>query len=349
MAEKIKNHKTYPDIIRTMCIFGVLYGHTGSSAMYMFTDSQVDAFGKVISLLLWPWVLSSPFLFFMLSGGMLLHKQESLKKLFTHRIVRYLIIILVFGLFQRLYSSLVSGTLSSFSLADSLKSIYSYGAITQYWFLYTYLGVLLMLPFLRMIAEKLTKETALYLCGLLLVFQCFFTIFERAFDLDRVNVSLEILGNAMLLPLLGFCVEKPLKEFFEARRNRMIVYILACLTLLVDAFYAYRTFNSSGTAVPLYTSTALIAFAEYIFFKNAFEAHSFKPATKKIFEICGGGVFLTYLLEPQLREGFKFIYDVLVKYIYWLPATIIWLVCAELVGILVAFVLHLIPGVKKFI
>lgn len=343
----MKKHKIYLDIIRILAIFGVLYGHTGNEAMYMFTTQSGVA--HWLGLFAWDLVLSSPFIFFMVAGGLLLGKEESIGTLFRHRILRYILVIVVSGIFQSFYWTAVSGDLKDFSLIKTLRNLYSTATISQYWFLYTYLGMLLMLPFLRMIAARLTKETALYLLGLTLAFKVCFPAAERIFDLGQINISVYLVENAMLLPLLGYAMEVTLKDFFEVRRNRILLYITALVTMGIDMVYAHKTLMGSGQASALYAGITFAAMSVYILIRKAAGNHEFKKGTVKILTICGEGVMLIYILEPQLRSWLHFIYETLAPVITWFPAAVLWLLAAEICGMVIAFVFHLIPGTKKFI
>ena len=68
---------------------------------------------------------------------------------------------------------------------------------------------------------------------------------------------------------------------------------------------------------------------------------------KSILLFLGNGVFGVFLLEPQLREGFFFIYKFLEPYLTWLPATVLWISAAIVTGCVIMNGLKKIPGVKR--
>lgn len=347
METQKKIHKTHLDILRIICIYGIVYSHSGSDAMYMY--EQVEGLGHWVGFLIKEIVQCFPFLFFMMSGGLLLKKEEDIKTLFKKRIVRYLVIIVVFSLFQRLYWAVASDAFSQFSLVGSFKAMYSSSVIAQYWFLYAYLGMLLILPFLRMIAAKLTKETAVYLLVLWGVFKTVLPLFEKVTKLDPINITLDIFGIGFIAPLVGYSVEYTLYEFFEVRKNRVLIYITGVVTMALDIAYAHRTYQNTGNIVTIDGGYILGALALYVFVLQACKGNSFKKPMATVLQIGGDGIMLVYLLEPQLRSWFRFIYMGLKPYITWFPAALIWFLAAEIAGIVMAFILHKIPGVKKFI
>lgn len=278
-----------------------------------------------------------------------MEKEEDLKTLFTHRILRYVIVILFFSLFQRLYWAISSGVLTDFSLLDSIKAIYSSAVITQYWFLYAYLGMLLMLPFIRMIARALSEATALYLLGLMLVFDGLFPIFEIVTDWEHINVSLVILNIVIICPLMGYMVENTLKDYLEKKKNRFVFYGIIIAGFIINIVYVHHTYTNGGSIYDIECVQPFAAVGLIISVKQLLKNKTFSDNKGRLLETCGEGVFLVFLLEPQLRYGFEFVYDFLAPVITWFPAAVIWIFISVFVGILLAKLVHLIPGAKKFV
>lgn len=343
----MKTRKVWPDILRIISIFLVMYTHTGLNAMYLYTETT--GFPHFVSFCLKALVQIGPMMFFMISGSLLLQKEEDLKTLFFHRILRIVAVIVVFSLFQRFYWAATSGALDQFSILGSLKDMYSVAVITQYWFLYAYLGMLIMLPFLRLIAKNIDEKGALYLLILVLVFKEIIPTFEIITDIGVLNISLAILDKAILWPLLGYCIEYPLASVFSVRRNRVIAYLTALILFLIDIVYTHHTYVNTGYCENIEGTWVALSLAVFVLVRRLSEGHEFKEGTKRLLNIASEGVFFVFLTEPQLRGLFEFVYTGLSPYITWFFATLIWLFVSVSVGMIVAFLLHLIPGVKKFV
>ncbi len=325
-----------------------MYSHSGTDAALVFTEVP-NGFSHWISFFIREFEQIGPILFFMMPGIFFLSKDEDLGTLFKHRILRYVVVIILFSLFQRLYWAVASGAFNEFSLMDSLKTMYSTSVIAQYWFLYAYLGMLIMFPFIRMIAKELTKTTALYLFALLLIFGEFFPIFEIIFDLGRINLSPEILANIIIWPLMGYSVDHIFSDELEKVRNRLAIYLIGVGAFLINFVYTHRVFRVSGAFTDIGATYTLTALAVLVFARQIAGKREFKEGTAKILKICGEGIFLVYLLEPQLRTAFRFVFLGLKPVITWFPAAVIWTLIAVAFGIMLSFFLRLIPGVKKFI
>lgn len=106
-------------------------------------------------------------IFFMISGALLLPKKESLKELFQKRILRMVLVLLVFSGVQ--YVLLLLEGRAAFSGKAVVQAVLQDGVIPSYWFLYAYIAYLLLLPILRKMAEVMSKHDYLYLFALLLL------------------------------------------------------------------------------------------------------------------------------------------------------------------------------------
>ena len=110
-------------------------------------------------------------LFFMISGALLLKKKEDFSVVMKKRIPRFALLLFLAELGIFLLNALIAfrhGTEADLSPLSFLRSFLA-GNIPNagsYWFFYAYLSFLLMLPFLRPMAEASGKrELLLLLCG----------------------------------------------------------------------------------------------------------------------------------------------------------------------------------------
>lgn len=159
------SRKNYFDIMRILAIFLVVFNHLPGYALYQISNEYM----------VWPYMFITMFtrinvpLFFMISGALLLSREENYKTLFLKRILRFIIVIFVFELI--LYCEYGNNGYNM-SILDFFRGMLSgtiYGAYS-YWYLYAYLGMLLMLPFLRKICSQIKKQDFLLLIGVHFLF-----------------------------------------------------------------------------------------------------------------------------------------------------------------------------------
>ena len=114
-------------------------------------------------------------LFFMISGALLLPKRETLKRLLQKRVARFVVVILLFHIVQSTYYC-VGGGENGIGIRSFLSDCYWGGMEAWYllgwtgacavWFLYAYVGLLLTLPFLRLMVKDMEESHFFYLFGL---------------------------------------------------------------------------------------------------------------------------------------------------------------------------------------
>ena len=85
------------ELMRILAIFLVVFNHTDTRGFFLYQVPGCSGLNAVLSLLLATICKIAVPLFFMISGGLLLHRQESLKDLFRKRIVRMGIVLVLFS------------------------------------------------------------------------------------------------------------------------------------------------------------------------------------------------------------------------------------------------------------
>ena len=131
------------DLIRILAIFLVMYNHRETYIFYHHVPHM--GLRYILSMCGAAFCKCGPPLFFMVSGALILHKKESFRRIFRHRILRILIVMVILSI---LIVALIPDS-DSF-----LKTFFS----GLNWYLYAYIGYLLMLPFLRILVNHMTRK-----------------------------------------------------------------------------------------------------------------------------------------------------------------------------------------------
>ena len=106
-------------------------------------------------------------LFFMVSGALLLGREESLVQVLRHRVLRMLAVLALFLLAQNAYYV----SIGKISLTEGLLNLpFASSPAWASWFLLAYTAFLLMLPLLRLLAQRMQPRHFIYLIILHLVF-----------------------------------------------------------------------------------------------------------------------------------------------------------------------------------
>lgn len=350
----MQQRKTYIDALRIVAIFGVLYNHTNRRGYYLyaFSDARIcqDFYIGIATL-----VATAVPIFFMISGALLLPKKESLKELFQKRILKMVLVLLVFSGIQ--YVLLLLEERVTFSRKAVVQAVLQDGVIPSYWFLYAYIAYLLLLPILRKVAEVMSKQDYFYLFALLLLVEGFLPMVLNLAGIGGTNYffSIPFLNPIIIYPLLGYYLEQYMKESYYNKKTNIIVGL--CMAVVVLFFIAmtqwrglpYEEFTTYDKGLYTCSFTMLLDVGIYYFVKyfDLKKQHSTKY--NQMLHSMGECAFGIYLIEQPIRERSSFIYDGLSPVIGRFPACIVWVICIFIVAYSIVAILRRIPGVRKLI
>lgn len=214
--KSLSNRKVYYDFIRLAAIFLVIFNHT--PAFDFPFRSNIDSMGDWFILLIAVSDKVAVPLFFMMSGALLLPKQEPLNVLLKKRVFRYALVILIFCMMQTAYCAAVEGC-HILGVRNFITLCYKGDGCIYYetscwviWFLYAYLGFLLMLPFLRAMVTVASNALFIYLfviqivCCVILP-SLYVILTGSSPQGGQLLQYLPLCGNAFVCVLAGYYVE----------------------------------------------------------------------------------------------------------------------------------------------
>lgn len=348
----------YIEAIRIIACLFVIFNHTGDLGFSMFT-TRIPG-----SRSFWFYMLPSIFckaavpLFLAISGALLLDKEETLSVIWKKRILRTLIVLFLFSLLY--YFSDDEVTIQSFNLLSYLRAITSGAVTSSYWYLYSYLGLLACLPFLRVLVKNLDNRHFYYWFILHFVFNSMLPVITYFTDYKlNSNFSIQwLMENIVIYPCLGYFIHNRLDHSI-CKKVLIPLWILNVGTIVLSCYctyhYGVNTVGSfSQQASQAFHSTFVMVNCAtlYITFKLFFECVSTPRWLNHIITTIGGCTFGTYLLHewllhryPPFRDfWWSFPWD------YNIPvflATIIVCFIVLLIGTAVTLILKRIPLIKK--
>ncbi|MCM1087902.1 MAG: acyltransferase [Muribaculaceae bacterium] len=340
--------KTYLEGLRIIAVILVIYNHTREYGynLYQYTS---DSLSYYFSIFMIPVCKTAVPIFLMISGVTLLGRTESYKELFSRRILKYCGIILFWGTLQ--YLRYVRVGKIAFSLGEWWKSIYSVPILEPYWFLYLYLGFLLLLPLIRKIASGMSHKDYRYLFFLNIVCSIIMAIgyYSHCF----INNNVFNLPAILFYPLLGFGLDKGYDLFSHKHfgEHKMMWYGLmvffALLLIVPISLFQLRNTNSYDDFVNLIQCfTPVITVGIFGFIKEL-DNHHHSEKVKRIVTIAGSTAFGIYLTEDMIRnQVIKFLvhvqtYDFVIAVLYTLLTFI--------AGVIVVYIVKKIPVLKKLV
>ena len=155
--------KIHLDFLRILAAFLVLVHH--SELMELLDHTQSGIRGIFVLSCMTSYVFVNVPLFYMISGALLLSREESDRELYGRRIPRFLLLTFLVNLFTYVYRCY-----PSFNTADFFRGFFAGIMDETHWYLYAYLGLLVCLPFLRRAARGMTHTEAVVLVCMRFVF-----------------------------------------------------------------------------------------------------------------------------------------------------------------------------------
>lgn len=352
-----KGRKIHLEVLRILAIMLVLFHHSSSRGfiLFLYEDGFAGALYLFLSILC---EVAVP-IFFMISGALLLKKDESIRTILLKRVLKFIIVLFVITVIYRLYDKYVNNkTVDSFeNILDAFIANKASGAL---WYMYSYIALLIMLPFFRSIVKNITTPHYIYLIILNLVFVGVLPVVSFALSNGKyyyTNTFSIVLATSMsfFFFLMGHFFENVVDEDFYKLKNCLLLSVAAFVAIAVCSIMTRKRldlgmgFVDSTSNGFHYTFVAVPTFAIYVWAKYIF-AHLKVPnwlaATVSHFGQCTFGI---YLFERILRERTLFIFDWLNGFLPCLLACGAWIVVMVMIGTAVVSLLKLIPGVKKYI
>ena len=234
--------------MRIIAIFFVIFNHTGTLGFYLFSTYPVGSFFYWFYMPISVFCKFSVPLFFMISGALLLRKEESIKTVLKKRVLKTCIIIFVINLIYYLFD-IIQGGQGLYGLGNFIDfgAFLFSGKISAFiWFLYSYLVFLIILPIIRKIAKQLCKNEYRYIFSIAVIISVFKPIFElfSNYDLNSAFSYLNI--NIIIYPLLGYYLFNRFNYNSLTGRKLLIAWNINILLIGISCFLIFFRMKKTG-------------------------------------------------------------------------------------------------------
>ncbi len=309
-------------------------------------------------------------LFFMISGALLFQKDEDIKTVLKKRVLRIVLLICFFDLILVAVDRClcyVSGTVSEVTPKDFILRVLSNKGIigaSIYWYLYAYLGVLFVMPFMCRIAKGLTDEEMIMLFLLRFVVNTLFPMLnlymqyrgtdKRFLLTDKFSVPFAFV-DAFFFMLFGYYLDHRISIKKVRSIHLLIIILIVVSGVVISIICAKADAYLNGKYSDYY-----LTFLSYV------NAGAFFILVKYVTEVKFNGVvnvklskFIAFMGSMTLGIymmdfGFKrLLYDHLAS--LWRQETpsqlftlsLAWVMISFTLGTICTSVFKRIPGVRK--
>lgn len=346
-----KEKELYLEVLRILAVLLVIFNHTDGFFLY-FTNTGnplTYAYSLVLSVLC---RINVP-IFFMISGALLLRREESFRQLFQRRILRIGSVLILFSAVQ--YGvDVLRGHAQEVSLSYLLRGILSGGIEETYWYLYAYLGMLLLLPFLRILVRGMRQKEFRYLLLLELVFVILLPTVSRFTQIGVPGTLYEVPVNVFYM--LAGCYlagkEHGLTAAGAPSKGQIWAGVLAvpvCVLGACSVVYGTCLKTGSYTQESLDAFTPLLAVVVFETVRVLCSRVSFSEKVQKGIVALGSCTFGIYLTEQLVRILLLPLYLYLCKTTVGVIACTVYVVGTYVVALLVTAILKRFPVLKRLL
>lgn len=286
------------DWLRVIATFGVVLLHSAAPLLYKFNDLPRDHwwfanFYDSIVRMCVP-------LFFMISGHLLLGKQERLPAFFQKRVNKVVLPLLAWSIIYLAWRRFVEHS-ADFS-AYYLFSIALTPAYYHLWFLYAIAGIYLLVPILRVVAGSSDRTLLAYYVLVWLFAVSVIPIGEELTGIKSRIDLLSISGYSGYL-VLGYCLGKLTMTKSRAQVSAVIFFAAFTVTALGtywltvnsdgklrDYFYSYLSPNV------IFMSAAFFALARLVLSENVALS---RPSVNRLLKSLSSASFGIYLVHAM--------------------------------------------------
>lgn len=253
------------EVLRIIACFFVVFNHTGNNGFFLFASYSADSVRYWVYLFLSIFCKFSVPLFFAISGGLLLPKEESIKEVYRHRVLKFFVLLFVSSVGYYLIAHKFD--FSSMSLIRFIGRCYTSTQKFHLWYFYAFISFLMSLPLLRPMVKGMKNKHILYMLAAAFFFTTVLPLFElfafrNEYSLNS-NFRLNwITSSIVLYPVAGYYIENRM----DAERARKYVpylwladiLLLALTCVASDRYIKLSGICEEGTSELYFNSTALI-------------------------------------------------------------------------------------------
>lgn len=237
------------EMMRILAIFWVIFNHTGNNGFFLFAQKPKGEY------LFWVYLFISVFckfsvpLFLAISGALMLNKpDESLKKLWFNRILKFAIILLVYSAVCYLYDILKYD--EEIVLKNFIVVLYSSTLMFHLWYLYLYIAYLAVIPFLKSLVKNLDDKYFYYMFLIAIFFDGILPSIEYLIMQGTVTINeyLKIswlLNSTVLYPCLGYFMQHRIK-FESLKKYVPWLWVVNVLGVIVSCYMTYYKGQVTG-------------------------------------------------------------------------------------------------------
>ena len=343
-----KAPKMYLDVVKLLAIVLVVFNHSGNNGYKMYLDVPAEPAHSLL-LAFSAFVKIAVPLFFMASGALLLRREEPYGKVLAGRVAKFAAILVAVTFFYYADAVLPEGKLR---VGDFLIHLYRNDLTGHLWYLYSFLCYLLLLPFLRKLAQTMQAKDYLLLMVVYQLAQLLpvadYALFRGA-AAHTSYLDFFVAADYVVYPLLGHFIE----NHGEQEEREETIYVLLFLSALAIFFtmqlMKWRCgidggWTSANREVYMGRLSMIPAITVFYGMKRLFRRQKGAGSVASVLFVLGSCTFGVYLFDPKWRGLTQGVRTALAPSIGLYGATVVQTLCAVAVGLVATLLFKCVTG-----
>lgn len=342
---EVRSRKYFLDLLRIVACFLVIVNHTNSR---IFQGSNPEHTVWFVSLTYFFVSKIAVPVFFMISGYLLLSKVDTWKKAFN-RFLRIVIVVVGCSIAYAIYRACYVNHNASFSviMKDALTGYYK-SPTNALWYLYAYMGILLMLPLLQKMASVMTKKDYHVYFAISGCFVSLLPILTHYFPEIKLHSQFQL---PLFTAYIGMLMIGQYFARYEIKKTKLRFVVAVAIFIAMVAFNVIATYFE-------YQKNS----KKYLFFDNrtflpiivqsvcAFYLAMFVELPAKVGKIIsyvGSCTFGIYIVSDMTIGFLLPEYNKAIAHVHPLFAIVVLEICVFVFGLIAVSILKKVPLVKK--
>ncbi len=304
-GDKVKQRFAYIDVLRIMSAVFVMYIH--GSAYHDWENMNMPPLERTVYMVIAIITTCAVPIFMMLSGSLLIPKDESLKDLYKKRVSRVLLVILFITIICLVKDYIYTHTINFSRIFYDFLNLSARRSII-FWYLYWWLAFVIALPFYRKFAKSMDRGLYKYLFVLVIIFNIALPSINALlnhFGIAPINLakefSITILSNSIFYPLAGYYVDHVMDNTKVSFGRCLSTLVLA---IAITALFNYIDMRENGRIVLFGGFSPIITISLYLTIKELFKNYN-NEKVMKVISFVSAQTLCIYLLHVFIPDSFS--------------------------------------------
>lgn len=357
-----KKRKIYIEVIRIIACLCVIFTHTMERGYFLFSVFPENSLRYWAYMMLSVFVKAAVPMFFLISGVLLIAKEEAIRSLYKKRVLKIFVVLILFSFLY--YCRYIVYDISNFSIRNFFYELSISNWNFTYWYLYAFLAFLIGLPFLRILAKNMQKKEFCYLFLLILIYKAVIPIIEYVLwkGSESFNSSIRTLwinADIFIYPILGYYLEYKV-DVKTVKKWIVPLWLINIVTIGMTCLITYYKIKVTGECSENQSQTFFSCFSMInvatVYLSVKYWMGNIKMPGRLEKMICSFGeatfgIYLLHLLFLQQLPVIPKVWRVLEKILGPNSLLSALIVCVIVMGLsyLVTLIMKKMPIMKKLV